>query len=511
MNQADSQSIDDYLATFYESARLDSQGRFSLDLDARARKSAYQVTEPEMFLIPLMMAASLGGAQSFTLEPTPDGFALRFDAKTDPPTGARLHHLETALRLARELSFDDLELQPQALLCRLRENPLKRLFGSRILKVRTTLQKLLARRSAFPIQWPEAQLQIGSTDLSPRLGTLPSPDSGLLSLLPWGSPSQVLIFHHGVRFELPVPSQSRRPFRLWLRSDRVTPDLSYQSLVQTPELQQILTSLPIWLGELEWQQALLSQQFTPEILWDARQRSLHGLDQTPIEWKEKPPAVFQNASRAYGQLRYLPFTWHQGAPSQLDSGAPLLVRPFEEILDQVYPRQREFLVSQGRAIPSTSLLGQLLPDSQFWHVSPLQDGFQLGLNLQSQQHPAQIWRFTAKGFQATQPPAEAMPPGLTLATLESATPTDWQQRLVESLRQAWLDPQTELDPKRHAALLEHWLLAAQMPALRARLDPETIWLRDQQGRQVFLTDLKPGQDQNLDPVLRPLLRKLWGY
>ncbi len=81
MTESDSKSIDDYLATFYQSASLDSQGRFTLDLEGRARKTAFQVVQPELFLLPLMMAAWLGGARHFEIGSSGSGFAMLFDGQ----------------------------------------------------------------------------------------------------------------------------------------------------------------------------------------------------------------------------------------------------------------------------------------------------------------------------------------------------------------------------------------------------------------------------------------------
>ena len=81
MIESDSQSIDDYLATFYESASLDSQGHFTIDLESRARKSAFQLVQPELFLIPLMMAASMSGARRFEIEAGGSGFSILWDGQ----------------------------------------------------------------------------------------------------------------------------------------------------------------------------------------------------------------------------------------------------------------------------------------------------------------------------------------------------------------------------------------------------------------------------------------------
>ena len=570
MTDSDSQSIDDYLATFYQSASLDSQGRFTIDLESRARKTAFQLVQPELFLIPLMMAAWLGGARRFEIGSQGSGFALFFDGQIcsqaelkelldnlenrhpdseDP----RLRHLQASLRLAQELAVDEICLQPadspqalrsqkrrlstvpsngpQALTFQLRENPLARLFGSRMVKIRATLQKLLERRGAFTQNWEEpetvAELQIGQTGPNGTLGNIPSPHSGLLSLLPWGSQSQSLLIHHGVLFELPAQrSTHRRPYRIILESSLVSPDLSYQSLVQTPELQQLLQDIPVWLGELEWTYLLLSQQASAqrEVLWDVRQRALHQLT-AHIDWAPHVPEVtslgrgmdFAQAAQAYGRLRYLPVTWDKGAPRQLDQGVCLLARPtpHDAILDVVYPRQKEFLAAQGRAVPATTQAAQMLPEGEFWQCSPILQGIQVGLNLEPQQHPPMIWHFnpgTPLTFWKAESPSEPMPPGLTVAAVTWQRGL-WQKCLLETFRLAWLDPKTELDPERHAALLEHWLLAARIPALRSQLDSEPIWIWNDDGRQIFLFDIRPGQDQGLrlHERQRTLLRLLWGY
>lgn len=581
MTESDSQSIDDYLATFYQSATLDSQGRFSLDLQSRARKTALQVVQPELFLIPLMMAAWLGGARQFQIESKNQGFALIFDgqicsadellelrenlenriADSGEP---RLRHLQAALRLAQELAVDEVCLQPgglsqalqwqgrrlqlvsrqgpQELSFHRRESALTRLFGSRLVKIRATLQKLLTRRGAFGLEWHEpaalAQLQIGPDSYGPCLGRLPSRHSGLLSLLPWGSPSQAVLIHQGVCFDLPAQrSTVRRPFRLLLSSQLVSPDLSYQSLIQSDELQEILRSIPIWLGELEWAYLLLTSaqgcsQEEREVIWDFRQRALHGLAAPDLRWDASSgleqaldlgrDMTFRDTSRAYSQLRYLPITWDQGAPRQLDQGVTLLARPaqHDSLLDLAYPRQKEFLAAEGRAVPASVLPGQMLPEGEFWQCSPVIEGIQVGLNLQPQRHPAVIWHFDRREndgrlhFWKSEFPADPMPVGLTVAAVNLTRGSrTWQKCLLEAFRLAWLDPRTDLDVARHAALLEHWLLAARLPALRKQLESESIWIWNEQDRQVFLSDVPPGQDAGLrlSAELRSLLRTLWGY
>lgn len=576
MSDSDSQSIDDYLATFYEAASLDGQGRFTIDLENRARKTGVQVVQPEFFLLPLMMAASLGGAERFTLEPVGSGFAFLFDGticaeselaelqdhlenRSGDSQDRRLRHLQSALRLAHELAVDEICLQPadcsqallwtrrglerrpgggpQALSFRLHESALTRLFGSRLVKIRAALQNLLDRRSAFQMPWQEpaalAQLQIGPHSFGPCLGRLPSEHSGLLSLLPWNRDSQLLLLHHGVQFELPSQrSTTRRPFRLLLRCSSVSPDLSYQSLVQSQTLQDLLQAIPVWLGELEWAHLLLSApgELPRDVLWDARQRALHGL-KAGIEWDAHSGVseaqalgrgmTFQDLSRAYGQLRYLPVTWDQGAPRQLDQGVALLARPtpHDAMVDLVYPRQKEFLTAEGRAVPARARPGQLLPEGEFWQCSPVTQGMQLGLNLEPQKHPALIWRYDTREadgslhFWKAELPAEPMPPGITLAADPSAATLPWQACLLEAFRLAWLHPQTELNEERHAALLEHWLSAARLPALRSQLNSEPIWIWKEAGGQIFLSDIRPGQDGGLrlNERQRSLLRSLWGY
>ncbi len=418
----------------------------------------------------------------------------------------------------------------------MRENALARLFGSRLVKIRAALQKLLVRRGAFqPIRNDPsalAALQIGPHSFGPCLGTLPSVHSGLISLLPRGFASQSLLIHHGVAFELPAQrSTTRRPFRLLLRSSSVQPDLSYQSLVQSEALQSILEAIPIWLGELEWAHRLLSEpgNLSRDILWDVRQRALHGLAASDIEWSADSGVVeaqslgrgmsFLDSSQAYGQVRYLPVTWDQGAPLRLDQGVALVAKPtpHDAILDLVYPRQKEFLAAQGRAVPVTVMPSQLLPEGEFWQCSPVFQGMQLGLNLEPSQHPALICRYETREangplhFLKADPPTEPMPPGVTVAATHSGT-LPWQKCLIEALRLAWLDPETERNERRHSAVLEHWLLAARISALRSQLDSETIWVWKEDGGQVFLSDIRPGQDGGLrlNERLRSLLKVLWG-
>lgn len=570
----DSRSLDDYLATFYEGARLDSQGQFTLDLESRARKTAaFQLTQPELFVIPLMMAAWLGGARQFEVEPLPDGFALTFDGqicreaeieqlqgcldnRLPDPTDERLGHLAVAMRLARELRVDLIELQLpethglawkggrlqleapgalQRLSFRQRESPLARLFGSRLIKIRQAVGKIVSQRGFFGLEMQPglAQLDIGPPSGLPALGRLLPEDpqlSGHLALLPWSSPSQAWFVHHGVLFPIPALRRSLRPpYRLLLQTPNASPDLGYANLIQNDQMQAWLRLIPAWLGELEWAYLLLNglgEGSAAEVCWDVRQRTLHGLPAPQIDWERDSGVsqatqlghgrTFAEAGRAYARLRFLPISWDTSVPAELDGGSPVIVKPTarDGILDRVYPRQQEFLSWGNRAVARQVWPGRMLLAEEYVHVGPLTEGVQVGLNLQPQRHSAVIWMYESvqdgrlHAWKAVEP-GEATPQGITIAATQ--TPTRWDRALLETLRAAWLDHRTELDPERHSLLLEHWLLAAKLPKLRAQLELSSVWAWSLEGRQVFLSDLRHGQPHGLrlSKAVELLLPLIW--
>jgi hypothetical protein len=119
----ESRSLDDYLATLYEGAQLDSQGQFTVDLDRRTQKLAqYQLLNPENFVLGLVSAATLGGASLFQVTTTQGGFMLEFDGEplqseelerlhrvltqgSVETADRRLQHLGMALHQVRNLHF----------------------------------------------------------------------------------------------------------------------------------------------------------------------------------------------------------------------------------------------------------------------------------------------------------------------------------------------------------------------------------------------------------------------
>ena len=575
----DSRSLDDYLAHFYQEGTLESQGRFRLDLEQRSRKAAqYQLSHAENFILPLIMAATMGGARTVQLQKVAGGFAIVFDGQIAgvdelpqlrdnyhstiaDSALPRLRHLQTALRLLRQLSVARVVLQlgtppesltitgpraeispglslkgpglNQALLLLHGNKPMDWLWGSRLSKIRASLDKLLRSRCALVQDriHPAAVacLQIGQGLPEPQtpkscslVGQLDPGQphlSGFLSLLPWQTQSPSRWVCQGVSYPRPTPTEGqRRPYQLVLQSDRFEVDLTYENLIESDEVQQILQQLPAWFGELEWtylacrcarpeSRVEALRESWQELAWDVRQRALHHLPSLPIVWND-PGWVrwafrlggeldFEQAGLTYGQLRFLPISTEMQPPSELENGLPVFAKPThqDELLDRVYPRQIEYLSCFGRAVPAQAYPGQLLSESEFWERSDVIDGFQLGLNLRPQAHPATVWHFEPtpgvmlQFVLAEQPSDSGLAPGMTLARLDldmmkPITPVQWQPCLEQLLRRAWTHPKLDSDPARHDALLQHWLLALSVPTLQAFLDPSLAWAWTTDGRQL---------------------------
>lgn len=195
----DARSLDDFVASFYSDAHLDSHGKFTVDLERRLQKMAkYQFSEPEKFVLALTKAATLGGATVIKLYAVPGGFALAFDGQVCTPEeleqvklalelksadskSSRLQHLQTALNLVGQLNLRLItlqlgpglpSLQVQGRQVQLLEQEavastevygmgqclclqgggwglLQRFFESRVSKIRRTVEDLLRRRCAL--------------------------------------------------------------------------------------------------------------------------------------------------------------------------------------------------------------------------------------------------------------------------------------------------------------------------------------------------------------------------
>lgn len=125
----DLDSIDEYLAAFFEDAELDSQGKFSVDVSRRLTKlSSYQLEQPEKFILALFNAAALAGATRFDLKRGGGGYQVVLDrpwctseeldevARAVKSGGAdqgepRLRHLGVALQMMRKLLFSRIRLE----------------------------------------------------------------------------------------------------------------------------------------------------------------------------------------------------------------------------------------------------------------------------------------------------------------------------------------------------------------------------------------------------------------
>ncbi len=80
LNPPDVTSVDEFIAGFYEGARLDSQGVFTVDLERRMEKlSKFQLSAPEHFALALMRVATLGGAEAFRFERHLTSLRFHFD------------------------------------------------------------------------------------------------------------------------------------------------------------------------------------------------------------------------------------------------------------------------------------------------------------------------------------------------------------------------------------------------------------------------------------------------
>ncbi|MBT9586138.1 hypothetical protein IV102_22545 [bacterium] len=189
----EAQSLDEYLAALYDGAQLDSQGKFTIDLDRRMQKLArHQLRNPENFVLSLLSAATLGGATRFDLSPVSGGFRLEFDgqpidsaqlqrvhsvlSKGSVETGdARLQHLGMALNLVQNLHCGDVQLHVTGCIDRLvlsrngwqrikggadpnchclivqggSWNLFRFLFDSRALRSRQAVSSLLQKRCCF--------------------------------------------------------------------------------------------------------------------------------------------------------------------------------------------------------------------------------------------------------------------------------------------------------------------------------------------------------------------------
>lgn len=242
----DARSLDDFVASFYSDAQLDSHGKFTVDLERRLQKMAkYQFSEPEKFVLALTKAATLGGATVFKFHAVPGGFALAFDGQVCTPeeleqvklalelkaadsSCSRLQHLQTALNLVGQLHLKTVTLQlghrlpslqiegkrvqlldQEAVASTLGQclclqaggmGLLQRFFQSRMCKIRRTVEHLLLRRCAMgPAQLalenrpepgertlkdPSACLRVGSGPPSsfPKVEPLPGTTNGQLSL-----------------------------------------------------------------------------------------------------------------------------------------------------------------------------------------------------------------------------------------------------------------------------------------------------------------------------------------
>lgn len=552
MNRPDTGNLDQFIAAFYEEGKLDSAGRFSLDLAGRAAKTAlYQLTRPENFVLPLIMAAFEGGAPEISSRSLNQGFALRFGGQgyrsgellrmlaslrnqaEDCPE-PRLRYLVEALRLAMGLQVDTLEFRcesgtlkicgsqveqsevggPGCELCLYhRPGPLGWLLGSRLSKIRTAVENLLSRRCGLGVSWARGEtlacLQLGGDPAVSPSGLRGRLEAGALRgslrLLERGCQSKAVLVVRGVVYRLPVAGEAfGYPYQLVLLGDTFQTDLTYENLVETPELNECLAQVPLWLSELAWN--WLVDQVPPEaetsaypegwtlIAWAHRQKILHQDQAFPVSWQNRAPECLQLgggldlewADEHYARLRHLPIG--NGSPRLLSK--PCLRQP---LVDLTYPRQLEYELALEGVAPSHAAVGQLLQPGHFWACSEQIGHLQLGLGRQPFEQAPCIWHYRPEsGMRVRFSHAEegqrvGLIGGMTLASLDSpVSPREWLACWRQLWQRAWTDPTLERDRARQAGLLEHWLRARCEESLREELEERLAWSWSTEGERVSL-------------------------
>lgn len=313
MSTTDVRSVDEFVASFYEGARLDSQGVFTIDLEQRSRKlQKYQLSQPEFFVLSLVRSATLGGAQHIALEHKGVHISLSFDGRPfthdelrvvcemlnqESVVGGspRLQTLGYALLLAANLTHGGLSFQSAGYTLlrqrrswrihetesshgsrlQLERSPWEWLLPGRLSKTHQVLDRMLKARciygparlnlhNPFSLDPTESALVIndGPPIPSPQPGLclgqvkfIEQPDChGWVSL--GGSRTQVILVSAGVAEVLAEKPSSHYGYQAVLWCDSLQTDLGGVALVRDDTFMRLLRMLVIWLIQLELESVL---------------------------------------------------------------------------------------------------------------------------------------------------------------------------------------------------------------------------------------------------------------
>jgi len=319
MRTQDVASVDEFIASFYEGARLDSGGVFTVDVSKRMEKlSKFQLRAPENFILSLMVAATFGGASSFDLHRESGHFQVQFDGQPfDPEEMAeirrmmmnsaldsgsrRLQSLGYALLLVANLQHGVVRLLSGAQVlqrngpdwqvetCNFTEMttltvPRGRwefLVPARLSKSYQAVEGLLKRRCCYgPAELNLADIPLAFPDSAVRSALLinsgpptawPAPKESLGHLvfpqqldcrgviLLGGEQQQVVLVSGGVAEVLAKPPRANYGYQAVLWCDSLKHDLSLENLVRDEVFHGLLKYLVLWILELEMEVVL--QQF----------------------------------------------------------------------------------------------------------------------------------------------------------------------------------------------------------------------------------------------------------
>ena len=308
VSAADVRSVDEFIASFYEGARLDSRGVFTVDLEQRARKlQKYQLSLPENFVLALVRAATLGSASQIDLERQPKHISLRFDGQLFTPEelagvarmlnkssvasgSRRLEALGYGLMLAANLPHGSVSFHSgsSALLrrggqwrvevvehsghncARFERSSWEWFLPGRLAKTHQALEQRLRSRCIYgpaclnlearfcldptdsallinqgpPIPVPEPSACFGTVDFSEQ------PDChGWVSL--GGQRSQVVLVCAGVAEVLEIVPSSYHGYQAIFWCNSLQMDLGGNAIVRDALFLQLLRKLVLWLLQLE--------------------------------------------------------------------------------------------------------------------------------------------------------------------------------------------------------------------------------------------------------------------